>query len=65
MIQVNKRDFDWWKGMTIQSLLDAKRYTFRMIIVKVNGKVVPKDQYAMFPIHDGDNVDVIHLMGGG
>ena len=65
MITLNKQKSEWHEGMTVQSLLDEKKYTFRMIVVKINGKVIPKKEYATYPIHDGDNVDAIHLISGG
>lgn len=65
MITVNKRETEWHEGMTVQSLLDEKKYSFKLIIVKINGNVIPTKEYASYPIHDGDNVDVIHLISGG
>lgn len=51
--------------MTISELLDYKRFTFKMIVVKVNGKPIPKEDYQTTYIHDGDEVQVIHLISGG
>ncbi len=51
--------------MTISELLDYKRFTFKMIVVKVNGKPIPKEDYPTTYIHDGDEVQVIHLISGG
>ena len=65
MIKVNNRDSEWYDGMTVRSLLGDKKYTFRMIIVKVNGKVIKKNQYDTHPINDGDKVFVIHMISGG
>lgn len=65
MIKVNKEDMEHVEGMTVQDILDKKRYTFRMITVIVNGKIIPKDQYSSFKINDGDNIEVLHIMSGG
>ncbi len=65
VITVNKRDSEWWEGMTVRSLLDAKKYSFKLIFVKINGKLVPRNEYDTYPIHDGDQVEAIHLMSGG
>jgi sulfur carrier protein len=46
-------------------LLQALRYTFPMIYVRINGQVVKKDQWDIRVIREGDMVDAIHLMGGG
>ena len=51
--------------LTITSLLQIKNYTFKMLIVKVNGKLIPKDEYGETWVQDGDDVIVLHLISGG
>lgn len=51
--------------MTVRALLDQKVFTFRHIIVRVNGEYVPEEMYDSHPIKDGDDVMVLHLMAGG
>jgi thiamine biosynthesis protein ThiS len=51
--------------MTVRVLLDEKLFTFRHIIVRVNGEFVPEEDYEHHPILDGDDVLVLHLMAGG
>lgn len=51
--------------ISVTQLLEFKKYTFRMLIIKINGIIVKRDEYATALIHDGDNVDVIHLISGG
>jgi thiamine biosynthesis protein ThiS len=65
VIKVNKEDMEYEEGMTVEDVLQKKKYTFRMITVIVNGEVVPKDKYSTYRIKDWDNIDVIHIMSGG
>ena len=65
MITINKREHEWYENMTIESLLQDKKYTFPRIVVKVNGKVIKKSEYSVCPINDGDIIDAIHMIGGG
>ena len=51
--------------ITISELLNIKNYTFKMLVIKVNGKLVKKDSYDSFKIKDEDNVTVLHLVSGG
>lgn len=51
--------------LTVRELLDYKRFTFRLLVVKVNGKLVRKEQYEEAMICDGDHVTVLHLVSGG
>ncbi|GAB4455677.1 MAG: sulfur carrier protein ThiS [Bacteroidales bacterium] len=53
------------ESLTINELLDYKRFTFKMIVVKVNGKPINKNDYATTYLNDGDNIQVIHLISGG
>ncbi|MFZ3069850.1 MAG: sulfur carrier protein ThiS [Anaerolineaceae bacterium] len=65
MIKINTKEHPWRAGLTVQSLLNEKQFTFRHIIVRVNGEYVPEEQYQAIPIKDGDDVLVLHLMAGG
>lgn len=51
--------------LTISQLLEFKNFTFKMLVIKINGKLVKKDAYANSEINDGDNVTVLHLISGG
>ncbi len=53
------------KEITINELLKYKNFTFKLLVVKVNGKVIKKSEYALVKIKDGDIIDVIHLISGG
>lgn len=65
MIRVNGRSMAWTEGMTVASMLKEKNYLFSKIIVKINGVYVPKEHYENMPIHDGDEIQAIHLLAGG
>lgn len=65
MILVNDREFPWEEGMTVEGLLKSKNFTYARIVVKINGKVVPNEDFANTVIHDGDDVKAIHLLAGG
>ncbi len=52
-------------SITVAELLDEKRYTFRMRILKINGILIPRNKYDETIIHDGDEVQMIYLMSGG
>ena len=53
------------ESITVERLLELKKYTFRLRIVKVNGRLLDRDSYGREVIHDGDKVQVIYLMSGG
>jgi thiamine biosynthesis protein ThiS len=53
------------ESVTVEKLLELKRYTFRLRIVKINGRLIDRNSYAGEVINDGDTVQVIYLMSGG
>ena len=66
MIRVNNRDeIEWEEGLTVSELLERFRYTFVHIIVKINGEVIPREEYPTCAIPDDSEVWVIHLIAGG
>ncbi|MGB9840071.1 sulfur carrier protein ThiS [Thermovenabulum sp.] len=65
MIWVNKEEMEFEEGMTVEDVLKKKKYTYRLITVIINGEVIPRDQYSVRKIKDGDKIDVIHIMSGG
>jgi len=65
MIKVNGEPLEHVPGMTVRTLLELKHFVFPLLIVKVNGEFVPRDQYERASVPDGAVVDVVHLMSGG
>lgn len=51
--------------MTVDQMLTTKKFTFMFRVVKINGKLVKKDDYATALIKDGDDVQMLYLMSGG
>ena len=52
-------------AISITDLLAYKNFTFKMLVVKINGNFIPKDQYQRTLVGDGDDVVILHLMSGG
>lgn len=50
---------------TINELLAEKNFTFKMLVVKVNGELVKRRDFDSVTIKDGDDVMVLHLITGG
>ena len=66
MIHVNNKfEIEWHDGMTVEKLLDQLKFSFPLIIVSVDGVLVPKDEYAIRQIPDGAQVKVLHMTAGG
>jgi thiazole synthase/sulfur carrier protein len=64
-INVNGRETEWVKNETIKQLLKRMKYTFPLVIVKINGRVVPRKEFAQVTVPDNSSISVIHMTSGG
>jgi sulfur carrier protein len=64
-IVVNGDPLDWREGMTVRDVLKAKNYIFPLLIVTVDGRLVPRGSYDAAPVPSGADVKVVHLISGG
>ncbi len=51
--------------LSVSELLKLKNFTFKMLVVKINGKVVRRHEHDSAIVKDGDDVTVLHLITGG
>ncbi len=65
MITVNGSPHPWHDGMTVREILEERRYSFPLLVVRIDGGLVPRSDYGETPVPDGAEVDVMHLMSGG
>lgn len=65
-ITLNNRQEEFEKSsMTVRELLEEKNFTFKMLVIKINNKLVRKEEYDTAVVGEGDNVIVLHLISGG
>jgi len=64
-IVVNQEARDWVEGETVAQLLLRMKYTYPLVAVKIDGRLIPRAEYQRQTIPDNSNVEVVHLMSGG
>jgi len=64
-IQFNNRPYPYKDGATIGSLMAENNFDFPSIIVKINGNLIDEDKWYTAAVNAGDNVEIIHIFGGG
>jgi thiamine biosynthesis protein ThiS len=52
-------------NLTVNGLIKYKNFTFRLLVTKVNGKLVKTVDRDKVFVQDGDTVEVLHLISGG
>jgi thiamine biosynthesis protein ThiS len=64
-ITVNKKEVEFVKNETVEKLLKRTKYTFPLVIVKINNNIIPRSKYSDTTISDNSKIDVIHMISGG
>lgn len=52
-------------SLSVRGILAAKGWSFPLIVVKINGKLVPRGEWDAAAAAEGDEVEAIHLVSGG
>jgi len=52
-------------NITVTKMLEIKKFTYKMRLVKINDILIRKDDYDDTLIKDGDKVQMLYLMSGG
>ena len=64
-IQLNGEHFELPDGETVAALLARRELTGRRVAVELNLDIVPRSQHAQTVLKEGDQVEVVHAIGGG
>ena len=64
-IEVNGRKVEWIENENVKDFLKRMKYTFPLVVVKINNKVVPRSEFSDVMIPDNSKVAVIHMISGG
>lgn len=64
-ITVNGKPRDIDAEMTLPSFLRAFNVEPKLVAVAINGDVIARDQYEAARIREGDDIEVVRMVGGG
>ncbi len=53
------------ESLTIREILERKRWSFPLIIARVNGELVERGDYERRTVREGDALELYHLVSGG
>lgn len=51
--------------ITMEELIEYKNFTFKILITKINDKLIKKDVRYISIVKDGDKVLILHQIAGG
>ena len=53
------------EGITVAALVEELGLGNKRIAVEVNRDIIPRDEYANCGLHQDDEVEIVHFVGGG
>ncbi|MGP4845115.1 sulfur carrier protein ThiS [Marinobacter sp. 1Y8] len=64
-IQLNGNTREMPEAATVATLIDQLQLVGRRVAVEINEEIVPRSRHAEHQLKPGDNVEVVHAIGGG
>ena len=64
-VQVNGDQIDVPDGMTVEQLLASRKVNPGIVVVEHNLTILKRDQLASAVLKQGDQVEIVRLVGGG
>ncbi len=61
----NRKEYFDSERMSLTDLIKTKNFTFKLLVTKINGKLVKKKERDEAIIKNGDDVLVLHMISGG
>ena len=67
MIQVrlNGKDREIESDLTVWDLLESLELTPHMVVVELNREILPRDALVDIRVQEGDQLELVHFVGGG
>ena len=63
---LNHREYKGWReGLTVRDVIEENTFTWPKLVVKRNGTVIWPEEYGSTVLDETDDLEVIHLLGGG
>ena len=62
---VNGNKLSWKEGLVVADALKMMNYTFKMLVIKMNGELIKRENWQTTPIPENADINVIHLISGG
>ncbi len=52
-------------GATLQQLIERQGLLEKRIAVEINLNVIPRSQFMAYQLSEGDQIEIVHAVGGG
>ena len=64
-MRVNGKQVELKERLTLENFLESSGYALTKVAVELNGKIVPRKEYAATILEDTDVLEIVCFVGGG
>ena len=64
-MRVNGKEVELKERLTLDKFLERNGYALTKVAVELNGKIVPRKEYAATILEDTDALEIVCFVGGG
>lgn len=65
VLTVNGEKRELPDGICVRDMLASFKLEGKILVVEVNREIVDRSLYDAAVLHDGDQVEIVHFVGGG
>jgi thiamine biosynthesis protein ThiS len=64
-LEINGEARDFISALTLDSLLEQLSLKQDRVAVELNRELVPREQWSVTSLAEGDRLEIVHFVGGG
>jgi thiamine biosynthesis protein ThiS len=64
-MRVNGKQVELKESLVLDKFLESNGYALTKVAVELNGKIVPRKEYAATILQDTDALEIVCFVGGG
>jgi thiamine biosynthesis protein ThiS len=64
-VQVNGKDREVPRGITVLGLLESLELNPSLVVVEHNREILARGRYGEIPVQEEDVLELVHFVGGG
>jgi len=64
-LQINGESRDFNSPLTLDSLIEQLSMKQDRVAVELNHELVPRDEWSVTSLSQGDRLEIVHFVGGG
>ena len=64
-VQLNGKERGVQAGLSVRELIESLDLNPALVVVELNREILSRSRYGDVPVGDGDQVELVHFVGGG